>query len=268
MTDPVLSPEAAPTAPSASGSTYADRLMQQDHAIREEAAGRQPLRPYRSAATRARVLIGLLWISLLSSIVACAINVWGWLTIGEYLEGRVGDNALDTFDRVFGTFALGETALAVIAAVAWLAWQSRTVDNEDGLAIGPSPWSPAMSIVWWFVPLANLIQPYRIHRDIHRRYVGTEVSSSIVLVWWLLYLAGTLLAQAAGRVWLAIDTLEGLQGGLILWLIADALAAISAVPAVFMVRRIQARANALGRSIGSTSEQVPASDVPAVPTTP
>ena len=256
MTEPPVSAgvdDGAPATAPAPAPTFADQLAERDRDARAE---RSAGAPYRSAATRAKVLIALLWVSLAASLVAVATNVWGLLTTDAFLADRATLADLEAFDAGFATVGLAETAIFLITAVAWLAWQSRTVDNEAPLAIGPSPWSPAMSIVWWFVPLANLVQPYRIHADIHRRYVATQ-GTGLVLVWWLVWMASNLVTNAAGRYWLIAETFDQLQIGLYIWLVGDILGAVSAVPALILVRRIQACAEVLSTGAGTAAGEPP-----------
>jgi hypothetical protein len=240
-------PASSPTPP-----TFADQMAWQ------QAATRGPS-PFRAATTRAKVLVGLLWVSLAISLIACAIDVWGWLEIDSFLAGRATIDDLERFDGLHAASGLAEVAVFIATAIAWLAWQSRTVDNEAPLGIGPSPWSPAMSMIWWFVPIANLVQPYRIHRDVYARYFGGPgAPDSLVLWWWLAYLGSSLVTNVAGRVWQGLDTLEGLQSGLILWFIADLATAIAAVPAITLVSGIQRRSDALASASDGPPESAPA----------
>jgi hypothetical protein len=183
-------------------------------------------------------------VSLAVSTIAAAINIWGWLTLEAYDSGQASDADLERFDAVFGGFGLMETGVFILTAIAWLAWQSRTIDNEAPLGIGPSPWSPAMSIVWWFIPFANLVQPYRIHRDMWIRYVGAT-GVRLVLWWWVAYLGSSLITNAAGRIWLAAETLEAVKVGLLIWLVADVANALAVFPALRLVTRIQRGAESL-----------------------
>ncbi len=242
MTDtPQGQPEPG-TSSTASPPTFAERLAQQERVVKGEQAARGVQGTYRSGGRRANSLVALLWASLATSLIASAINIWGWLVIDAYVAGRGSVADLDTFDIVFAGFGLVETVVFIATAIAWLAWQSRTIDNEGPLRIGPSPWSPAMSIVWWFVPFANLVQPYRIHRDMWTRYVGST-GVGLVLWWWIAYLASSVITNIAGRVWLAADTIDAVQAGLLVWLVADVTSAIAVFPAVALVNRIQRQAD-------------------------
>jgi hypothetical protein len=198
-------------------------------------------------------LIGALWLNFAVSIGAGAIDLWGVQVIDAFGADRATIDDLDRFDAVFAVYGFVEIVIYVTAVVAWLAWQSRTVENESPIGIGPSPWSPRRSMGWWFVPFANLVQPYRIHRDIYRRHhSGDGTNIGLVKVWWAAWLLASILTNAAGRLWLRADSLNDLQAGLAFWLIADIASALLVFPAVALVRRIQDRAEELARNVTST----------------
>ena len=48
-----------------------------------------------------------------------------------------------------------------------------------------------MAIVWWFVPLADIVQGYRVVADVWRRTALTaaQVGTALVVIWWVLWLA-------------------------------------------------------------------------------
>jgi hypothetical protein len=219
---------------------------------------------FRSASRRAKVLVGLLWLNLISSVSACAIDLWGMQTIGAFLEDRATIADLELFDTVFAISGILDSAVFVLAAIAWLAWESRTVDNESPLGIGPSPWTPASSIGWWFVPFANLVQPYRVMRDVYRRYhAGDRTPIRIVKVWWALWLVSAFLTNLAGRLWLGLDSLNELKDGLAIWLVADLASLALVFPAVKLVRAIQDRADQI--AIDGPRPTLPTDPAVAIP---
>jgi len=206
---------------------------------------RRPSR-FRSAATRARWLLWLLVANAVGSIVAVGISLWGKTLIGDFESGAATIADLDRFDSVHGLIGLAQTILFLAAGIAWLAWSSRTIDNEDALGIGPSKVGPLMAMVWWFVPLANLVMVPATHADMYRRYHrGVGASAAIVYAWFLLYLVNNLVTSIAGLIWVGADDLAEVQSGLDLWIASDLATAVAAIVAIVMVRRIQNRADLL-----------------------
>lgn len=218
--------------------------------------------PFRSAAARARWLVWLLVANVIVMVVSVGISLWGKSAIGAYEagEGTVAD--LEQFDSVFALSGIVGLLVWVPTVIAWLAWSSRTVDNEDALGIGPSKFTPRWAMGWWFVPFANLVMPYRVHRDIYERYHGVAAGARFVLLWWIVYLADTFVGNIVGRVWLAAETFDELQAGLTLYVFSDLLTAVSGILAIMLVRRIQARADLLAASGRPSPAVVPPSPAP------
>ena len=205
--------------------------------------------PYRSARTRARLLVGLVGANVVLAIIGAAISAWGKIVIGDFQAGAAGIPDLDRWDAAFGLESTVGLVAFVAAGFAWLGWSSRTVDNEDGLGIGPSKVTPALAIAWWFLPIANLVMPYLVHKEIYQRYHrGLLVGTRIVTLWWLVYLGSNVFGFFVAWVWVPAITFPELQTGLTLFVVAGLANAASGAIAITMVRRIQARADVLAVS--------------------
>lgn len=87
--------------------------------------------------------------------------------------------------------ALGPVVIA--AEVLWLIWQHKV--NADLWARGVEGlrFTPGWSVGWWFVPFANLIQPFRAVRELSRRVGRTgspgpveppAVGDGTLSAWW------------------------------------------------------------------------------------
>src|SRR5215207_3274215 len=105
--------------------------------------------PFRSGASRARSVVWLLTANVVVSLVGAAIPVWGQTVIAAFERGEATIEDLNQFDSFFATSGILEIGVIVATAIAWLAWSSRTVDNEDALGLGPSSVSPRLAMVWW-----------------------------------------------------------------------------------------------------------------------
>lgn len=220
--------------------------------------------PFRSAATRARWLVGLLLLNVVASIVGVAVDLWGKKVITDFEAGAATQTDLERFDELFAQTSILDLGVFLIAAIAWLAWSSRTVDNEDALGIGPSKVSPRLTIAWWFLPLANLVMPYLVHREIFQRYHrGISAGAGLVTIWWLVYVGSNLFEYAVGTIWSAADTFPTLQSGLTLYVASGLWNAVAAIVAIVLVQRIQRRADVLAASGGA-----PTDAIPPIPTTP
>jgi eukaryotic-like serine/threonine-protein kinase len=186
----------------------------------------------------------LLAINLVVAIVSAVVSLSGKGVLAAFEAGEAGLTRLESFDAAFAINGQVELLVYIAAAIAWLAWQSRTVENEVALGLGPSRYSPRWGMGWWFVPIANLVMPYLVHRDIHERYSGgTRSDRWLVMGWWLVFILGGITSNVVGRIWLAATTSEELQNGLTLWVLSDIIGVLSALLAILLVRRIQSLAD-------------------------
>ena len=118
------------------------------------------LPPYRSGATRARVATWLLIAIGLVAAVAAAIGIYGITAIAGAGDGSSDAGGLTVFTSAYALASYVFIALEVATAVAFLAWQSRAVDNVAALGGGKPVFSPRWSILLWFIPFANLFAGY------------------------------------------------------------------------------------------------------------
>jgi hypothetical protein len=116
--------------------------------------------------------------------------------------------ALGLFANVAGTIG---------AAIAVPMWMHRCYRNLPALGATGLHWSPVWAAAAWFIPLADLVIPFLIVRELSTRSAGTAVTPSPLLYVWLpaWLAAGSLglassLAGLFGR--LGTDALGALDG--------------------------------------------------------
>lgn len=201
---------------------------------------------YRSARTRSRWAMG----TLAFAAVACGLTLLVILQGHDLATrtsqgGYVGIPEADQY-RSSAEVALSLFGFAVIfAAIAFLAWLSRTVDNVPPLGGGTPHNSPRYAIGWWFVPIAFLWKPYTVVREAADRLVlPGRTSGRLVLAWWLVSLAGLTINQYSSV--LASDTPDPdhLARSLAVNAVGMACLFVGAILGVLVVREIQGRADA------------------------
>jgi hypothetical protein len=98
-------------------------------------------------------------------------------------------------EGVDGWYSLG----IISSAIAFWAWLTRAITNTPVLGGGTPEFSPRAAVGWWFVPIANLVQGYRMVADLWRRMAVSPDAQGTgqVLAWWLLWIGGTLVSRGA-----------------------------------------------------------------------
>jgi hypothetical protein len=120
------------------------------------------------------------------------------------------------------------------------------VENVPALGGGTPSVSPRAAIGWWFVPVANLVKPYRIVADVYDRLAAIRPAAGrpAVPAWWLLWIAGSLTNNLARLLFLEVSTVADLRRQYALYAASDLFSVLAAVLAIVVVRRIQGWANA------------------------
>lgn len=204
-------------------------------------AGPRP--PYRSARLRARYAIAGL---SAAGLVAAASSVH-YASFGGLLDrlaaGTNGDAEARGFDAISSWLTILDLTLLVVAGIAVLAWLSRSVDNLEALGAGPALVTPAWSIGWWFVPIANLFMVPRIVLDLGQRVeVARLVAFQIgVMAWWLAWVSTWSLQLFAFVP--PNPTLADVQRSALVHETTDLMRLVAAVVLVGLVRAIQGAAD-------------------------
>ena len=82
------------------------------------------------------------------------------------------------------------------SAVLFLTWLWRSVKNQEWLGRSGAPISPLWSVLWWFIPIANLFMPRLAIQELWRSSApgtcpGTEwragPRSGLIDVWWTFF---------------------------------------------------------------------------------
>lgn len=199
---------------------------------------------YRSAGLRARIVIGCFVLAVLAAAANVQHQLSGLTIIDLAERGQLTIARAEEFDRSGLILAILYGASLLLSLIALLAWLSRSVDNVPSLGGGTPIATPRWSIGWWFIPLANLVRPYRIIRDVHDRMATDDRRGGgwVILGWWLFWIVsnfiGSMLLQRDTP-----DTLDGLRTWFSVGAIIEALDIPAVVLAIVIVRRIQARAD-------------------------
>lgn len=114
------------------------------------------------------------------------------MMVGAVTVSRVVEVLAPVDPNVFGFVALGVWTLS---AVVFLVWQRQLMKRAvaAGLGIGISP---EKALAYWIIPIANLITPYVVFRDLAANL--SPARRTAALAWWLIGFA------SVGCSWLAL----------------------------------------------------------------
>jgi hypothetical protein len=198
---------------------------------------------FKSASGRAQWTMLLLGLAVVLDLIAVPSDLMEYaimsrIDAGEFISDEEAI-ANDTRQMVIG---LGQVGLIVVCAIAYLIWLYRAHANLPALGATGLKFSPGWAVGWWFVPLANLIQPYRVVAEVWRESVpGAREGGSVpplVAVWWGAFLIANMLSGQAGRLYGDSTEAAKLMTADVLFAVSDGLSAVAAVLAIMVVRAI------------------------------
>lgn len=115
-------------------------------------------------------------------------------------QGEVLANATKQASVAFA--ALG---LWIVNVISFGIWIVRAHKNLRAFGITDATYTPGWALGWFFVPIANLVQPFQAMKELWQAsHVGAEWSKSsstkIVNSWWCLWLLSSVYGALIGRV--------------------------------------------------------------------
>jgi hypothetical protein len=129
--------------------------------------------------------------------------------------------------------------------VVWLVWQHRAQANAQHLTTKKLTFSPGWAVGWWFVPFANLVQPFRAVRELWRASGGAghaeESAWPALVLWWIAWLGFELLGSGAASANSASAIAAADERQLVAMLFGIASAALAIVIVRAVVRRQETR---------------------------
>jgi hypothetical protein len=204
---------------------------------------------------RARVaVLFLLGMALLAAIAALHFFSTFDL-VDRAARGALRPGEARAFDDLTVTLGRIELAGQVVTGIAWFVWLHRAVANVRAVG-GQTAFTPGWAVGWWFIPFANLVQPYRILRSLLNRLDAP--STGLVAYWWGCYLTAGFLGTVASLQRPA--NLNDLRIFAATFLGLDLIRAAAAVLAVLLVREIEQR---IERTARARLTPAPVSPVPA-----
>jgi hypothetical protein len=218
--------------------------------------------PFVSARGRALVVLALFGAYIVITLCSVGLSLMRLTTEPVVLGGGAPDEQF-TLDQLLQFFVgLGNLLVYVALVVAFLVWLHRVSKNVPALGNPKSKveFTPGWAVGWFFIPLANLVMPYRAVREVWEKSdpaARTESdvmftppsSGGLLLAWWVCWIASNVVSNIAVRLQNGAGT-AGAAGALAgVMIFSDLLDIAAAVLAVLVVRGLDRRQRERSRNV-------------------
>jgi hypothetical protein len=149
------------------------------------------LRELPSLRVRGNLAQAALALTALGLSLGAALDGWMISRLDGPLEAS---EAARTYDRLSTLLTLPLLVAFGLSAVSFLRWLHLAVRTAKVLGLEPGT-LPGWAVAWWFIPLANLYDPYLVVRGLCRCLGGALKASAAVTAWWTAWVLG-------GAAWL------------------------------------------------------------------
>ena len=201
---------------------------------RAGAAARPPYQPLTGRAAAATAVLGLLLALDVVSVVFgfLEVQLWDRLLAGE----DVPDAQLEANDTRVAMIGLGQLAVWIACAIAFISWMHRAYENIRSLPPGYQRYGTGWTIGAWFVPILNFFRPKQMINDIWSSGTPAGYPPAWLMVWWIGFLISGTLSRIATPNLAEDATLEEVRTDSINYMVSDGFDALVLVLAILVVR--------------------------------
>ncbi|MGW0627082.1 DUF4328 domain-containing protein [Streptomyces sp. NPDC002758] len=132
--------------------------------------------------------------------------------------------------------------LAAFAGVLFLGWFSGVRDKARKFRPERTQKGRASSMIWWFIPVANLWMPFRITLEIwtssQSDATAPRRSQLPVIVWWVLFISWTHALGWAQKLYHPAKDAGSIKAALSVGMAADVLCVCAGIAAIVFVCRL------------------------------
>jgi hypothetical protein len=200
-----------------------------------------------SAGRRAEVVKALLLVTIAVGLAAILSGASQFSLIARMAAGEaVSELEITANDTRHRMVALFQFIAFLATIIAWLTWQHRAYGLLSLARSIPTTFTPGWAIGWWFVPIANVFQPYQVMKEMWLRSATTGGSGtidgleapSVVKWWWGSWLLAGFVANVSLRMVVTANTIDQLLWSTVLGMCDDLLTILTACLALVIIGRI------------------------------
>lgn len=202
---------------------------------------------------RSKEVIIFFWIYIAVNIVSIVAKFYQFNLLEKIISNasvlnmeEVSRN--DLIQQIVGILSF---CVVILLAIFFIRWFRRAYYNLHELPADYASFQEGWAAGAWFVPFLNLVRPYQIMRE---TWEGTQQflahrltpqSSSIVILWWVVYLGSNIFSTISSRMLSEAADLESLRTSTQVFIISDFVSIGGAALGMILVSRMSRIENEL-----------------------
>lgn len=145
-------------------------------------------------------------------------------------------------ERLYLAVLLTNTLVSLTTIVIFGMWIYRAAANVVAAGIAGFDFTPGWAVGWYFIPFANLVQPFRAMRQIwnasHAGGSDLDRGDPILTLWWTVWLTSNITANISIQMSFRATSAEMINTSLYLGAIASVLSLVLFIVGMRLVERI------------------------------
>lgn len=173
---------------------------------------------YKSTSGLGNWVVRLMYVQIIVSALAVAssylyIDLLSDLNSGAFATEQAAEDAAMAGDLREGILGLLSSILYFINGILILRWIYLSCNNAWAMGAKGLQYTPFRSIIWYFVPFANLWMPYGAVKEIWQAHKSPENWSEqegtpLLSMWWCFWLLFAITSNVSLRLSLKAETFE------------------------------------------------------------
>ncbi|MCH8273531.1 MAG: DUF4328 domain-containing protein [Armatimonadetes bacterium] len=201
----------------------------------------------------ARFVVILLAMNAVASLIALLLGRSEIALLQRIQSGEVvTESEITMNDLVVGGFAMVQLLIVLVTVVLFFIWFYRAYYNLAALRVSGRKYAAGWAVGWWFIPIANLILPYNIAKEIWQASDPQDLApegnawrrnsvTPLLGVWWLVWIVSHFADSGYLMATVAAVTIEEMIAASNIGTVTDVIDMLSALLALSVVRAITAR---------------------------
>jgi len=190
----------------------------------------------------------MFYLSCLIALVAIVTGYNQYIMLADMQYGiSISEATIDSNDTVIYIVGIIQTTIALLTVIAFLLWFYKSFKNVMSLSNQSLRFSAIWSVGGFFVPLLNLVIPYKVAKEIW--YASNDVAYDpnllnkrpmvvFIMLWWLLFIISSGASRISSHLLLIAEDVQGYIDATVSYMISDALITLGAIAAIYMVKSI------------------------------